>query len=361
MLEYELLTTGRLSQALEYLDKLEGVKLLASGTDILVDIKKKSGRLPEFDYLLDISNIDALKFIRQKNDFIELGPLVTHTMIINNRLIKDNFPVIVEAAKTIGSNQIRNRGTIGGNICNASPAADLLPPLLAYRAEVVLESRDSKRVLPLSEFIKGPYRTDLKTNEILTAIQVPNLKVNYFKDNFKDKDRFKENNDIKDNKETNNKPSNSTNIKDDNFKDNFSNNFNDNFDDHFKDYKLNNHLNLKYFSSFQKIGRRRAVTIARLSLALVVGIDAEKIIQDVRVVPGAATPYPRSFITVEEALKGRAVEKIDPEALGRLAAEEMVSITGERWSTPYKKPVIATLVKRGLMIVEKEVAADEED
>jgi len=71
---------------------------------------------------------------------------VTHSRLINEPLIKNNFPVLVEAANTIGSTQIRNRGTIGGNICNASPAADLLPPLIALKAELILTGKKEERI-----------------------------------------------------------------------------------------------------------------------------------------------------------------------------------------------------------------------
>lgn len=281
MTSYEFLTTQKIEDAVDYLDKFSKVQLLAGGTDLLVNLYKESPRLPDFDYLLDISNIPELKIINLVNNFIEIGPLVTHSGLIDEPLIKNNFPVLMEAACTIGSTQIRNRGTIGGNIVNASPAADLLPPLIALRAEVELTSRKGKRILPLQEFLAGPYKTTLQASELLTKIKIPLL------------------------------------------------------GDH-------------YYTDFQKIGRRKALSIARLSLALVTKIEKEGIFQDTRVAPGSATPYPQSLPETEKAVNGQSIFNIDLEEIGKISSKEMVSITGERWSTPYKKPTIAVLMKRAL-------------
>jgi len=292
MTSYEFLTTQKIEDAVDYLDKFSKVQLLAGGTDLLVNLYKESPRLPDFDYLLDISNIPELKIINLVNNLIEIGPLVTHSDLINEPLIKNNFPVLMEAACTIGSTQIRNRGTIGGNIVNASPAADLLPPLIALRAEVELTSKKGKRILPLEEFLAGPYKTTLQASELLTKIKIPLL------------------------------------------------------GDH-------------YYTDFQKIGRRKALSIARLSLALVTKIEKEGIFQDTRVAPGSATPYPQSLPETEKAINGQSIFHIDLEEIGKITSKEMVSITGERWSTPYKKPTIAVLIKRALKKMIEEAKTNE--
>jgi len=292
MISYEFFTTQKIEEALDYLDKFSKAHILAGGTDLLVNLYKESPRLPDFDYLLDVSNIPELKFITLTNGFMEIGPLVTHSRLIDEPLIKNNFPVLVIAAYTIGSTQIRNRGTIGGNIINASPAADLLPPLIALRAEVELTSRKDKRALSLEKFLAGPYKTKIKANELLTKIKIPLLDDNYYTD-------------------------------------------------------------------FQKIGRRKALSIARLSLALITKIDKEGIFLDTRVAPGSATPYPQSLPVTEEAINGKSIFDIDLEEMGKITSNEMVSITGERWSTPYKKPTIAVLIKRALEKIIKEVKTNE--
>jgi len=292
MISYEFLTTQKIEDALNYLDRFSKVHILAGGTDLLVNLYKESPRLPDFNYLLDISNISELKFLTLVDKFIEIGPLVTHSRLVDEPLIKNNFPVLTEAAYTIGSTQIRNRGTIGGNIVNASPAADLLPPLIALRAEVELASGKSKRVLSLEEFLTGPYKTKIQANELLIKIKIPLLADNYYTD-------------------------------------------------------------------FQKIGRRKALSIARLSLALVTKIDEEGVFHDTRVVPGSATPYPQSLSETEKAINGKPVFNIDLEEIGKITSKEMVSITGERWSTPYKKPTIAVLIKRALKKIIKEAKTND--
>ncbi|GAG23926.1 unnamed protein product [marine sediment metagenome] len=109
-----------------------------------------------------------------------------------------------------------------------------------------------------------------------------------------------------------------------------------------------------HYTDFQKIGRRKALSIARLSLALVTKIDEEGIFQDTRVVPGSATPYPQSLLVTEDAINGKSIFDIDVEEIGKITSKEMVSITGERWSTPYKKPTITVLIKRALKKVIEE-------
>ena len=292
MISYEFLTTPEIEEALNYLDKFSKVHILAGGTDLLVNLYKESPRLPDFDYLLDISNISELKIINSVNNFVGIGPLVTHFRLINELIIKNNFPVLVTAAQTIGSTQIRNRGTIGGNIVNASPAADLLPPLIALRAEIELTSKKGKRVSSLEEFLAGPYKTKIQANELLTKIKIPLLGDSYYTD-------------------------------------------------------------------FQKIGRRKALSIARLSLTLVAKIDKKGIFHDTRVVPGSATPYPQSLPVTEEAINGISIFQINLEEIGKIISKEMVSITGERWSTPYKKPTIAVLIKRALKKIIKEAKTNE--
>ena len=103
----------------------------------------------------------------------------------------------------------------------------------------------------------------------------------------------------------------------------------------------------------------KALSIARLSLALVTKIDEEGVFHDTRVVPGSATPYPQSLPVTEEAINGKSVFNIDLEEIGKITSKEMVSITGERWSTPYKKPTIAVLIKRALKKIIKEAKTNE--
>ena len=98
---------------------------------------------------------------------------MTHSQVIESDLLVEHLPALVEACRQIAGPPVRNRGTIGGNLATASPAADSAPPLLVYNAEVVLTSCEGERTLPLSEFFLGPGETALKPNELLTEIRVP--------------------------------------------------------------------------------------------------------------------------------------------------------------------------------------------
>ncbi|MGM0409575.1 MAG: FAD binding domain-containing protein [Bacillota bacterium] len=287
MLEYEFLRANNIDEAVEKLDNYNKVKIIAGGTDILVEMHKEDIDNEELDYLLDISNINEFKFIRENEKNVEIGPLTTHSELVNNKIINDNYGVLSQAALTIGSTQIRNRGTIAGNIVNASPAADLLSPLIALEAKVLLKSVDGERELSIPEFITGPYNTDLKQNELLTKIIIPKL-------------------------------------------------------------------NDKYYSIFKKVKRRKAVDIARLNMAIVTKIENNNF-EDIRIVPGSATPSPQAFSEIENLLDGKNIDKLDYDYYKEKIAEEMVAITGERWSTPYKKPAIGSLLKKSLSGIIKEV------
>ncbi len=122
--------------------------------------------------VLDISGIEGLRFIGQRNSCWEIGGLTTWTDVIRADL-PPAFDGLKLAAREVGSVQIQNRGTIAGNLCNASPAADGVPPLLTLGASVRLASRSGTRELPLSEFIVGNRETELAADELVTAIVIP--------------------------------------------------------------------------------------------------------------------------------------------------------------------------------------------
>ena len=140
--------------------------LLAGGTDLLV--RMKLGRLPP-GLLLDVSQVPELRQIEEEKGFLRIGAAVTHTEICRSERIGRWAPALAEAASQVGSPQIRNRGTVGGNVGNASPAGDTLPALLAYGARVELASCGGCRSLPLEEFLLGPGRTAKAAGEVITA------------------------------------------------------------------------------------------------------------------------------------------------------------------------------------------------
>jgi CO/xanthine dehydrogenase FAD-binding subunit len=153
-----------LAKALDYLSSGEYTPI-AGGTDLIPQIRQ--GKILK---LLDISKL-GLNFIKHDNDTIEIGSTVTHTMLCENNIIRRHLPLLSETCSQVGSAQIRNRGTIGGNIINASPCADSVPTLIAYEAELRLLSKKGDRNVKLSDFTRGPYQADIKPEELLYSIE----------------------------------------------------------------------------------------------------------------------------------------------------------------------------------------------
>lgn len=167
---FQTMNTGA---ALNLLNQHQGnAKLLAGGTDLIIQMRE--GHVTP-RVLVDISSIVETRVIKEQNNTIEMGSTATFTDIEKHILFNGGLSAIAKAARSIGSPQIRNRATVGGNICNASPAADMLPPLLAMDAMVVLKSQRQTRVLPLSDFITGKEKTMLEADELLEKIRFQRL------------------------------------------------------------------------------------------------------------------------------------------------------------------------------------------
>jgi CO/xanthine dehydrogenase FAD-binding subunit len=126
--------------------------------------------------LIDISYLSELSYIQQEDDVIHIGGLTTYSSVINSALLQTSAPLLVQAARTIGSIQTQNQGTIGGNIGNASPAGDILPPLMVLDATVTLTNREGERQVPLTDFLLGPGKTALLPGEIIHHISFKGLK-----------------------------------------------------------------------------------------------------------------------------------------------------------------------------------------
>ena len=141
--------------------------ILAGGTDFYPSLSGAVGDV------LDISNLKSIKGIEQDQDgHWHIGALTTWTDIIEKDL-PAAFDGLKLAAKEVGSIQIQNRATIGGNICNASPAADGIPPLLTLDASVKISARTGQREMPLGKFIQGNRKTDLRSDELVTGLKIP--------------------------------------------------------------------------------------------------------------------------------------------------------------------------------------------
>jgi carbon-monoxide dehydrogenase medium subunit len=161
-----------LDEVLDIIDKLDGnFRLLAGGTDLLVAMKeKRHAQSP----LIDIKHIPGIGDIRAQNGHLRLGGGARARAIAQSALVRARLPVLSQAATILGSMQIGNRATIGGNLANASPAADCAPPLLVLGGSVKLVGVAGERWVPLENFFVGPKKTVIN-REVLTEIRVPTL------------------------------------------------------------------------------------------------------------------------------------------------------------------------------------------
>ena len=168
---YQLISPPTLSEALEALSRNDGDwKPFAGGTDLMVLLE--AGKLPQKNYV-NIWNLKELRGIEVTDDQVTLGALTTYTEVQNHAVLQEEFPMLVQAAKETGGIAIQNRGTLGGNIVNASPAADSPPALLAYDAELELISKLGERRIPYSRFHNAYKQMDLRAGELLRAIRLP--------------------------------------------------------------------------------------------------------------------------------------------------------------------------------------------
>jgi carbon-monoxide dehydrogenase medium subunit len=148
-------------------------RVLAGGTDLYLRMER---RVLSPEYVIDLKKISDLNYIRydEKNG-LKIGSMTLHRDIVESSIIQEKFPILASASLVVGSNQTRNRATLGGNLCNASPAADTASALLVLGATVKVASSKGERILPLEKFFKGPGSTVLAPNEILTEIDVKPL------------------------------------------------------------------------------------------------------------------------------------------------------------------------------------------
>lgn len=147
----------------------DGAAPFAGGTDLIVRCEK--GLMPRPEAIVDLKSVEELKGISRENGEIRIGALATMSEIKRNALIRDVAPALAGAASRVACPQIRNRATVGGNLCNASPAADAAIPLFLYDAVLDLADGSTTRQVPVAEFFKGPGASALKGGELLTAIR----------------------------------------------------------------------------------------------------------------------------------------------------------------------------------------------
>ncbi|MEJ5273119.1 MAG: FAD binding domain-containing protein [Spirochaetota bacterium] len=169
-MESEVFYPQTLSELLDIISQNK-VTIYAGGTDLMVE--KRKGKSVPADInlpIVHIKDIEQLNTIEIKDEFIEIGACCSYTNLLSSQYIPD---ILKDAIKTIGGPAVRNFGTIGGNICNASPAADCVPVLAVLDAILTIESKNGKRETNLYDFILGRKKVDLKEGEVLTKIKIP--------------------------------------------------------------------------------------------------------------------------------------------------------------------------------------------
>lgn len=147
----------------------DGAIILCGGTDLLVKIR--SGLVAP-ETLVDISDLESLRGISAVDGILEIGAATPEEDLLSSRTVRDCLPLLARVLEGLGSVQIRNRGTLGGNLVNASPAADSAVPLLLYDADAILCSEEGERTLPVESFLVGPGRTALRPGEFVRALRV---------------------------------------------------------------------------------------------------------------------------------------------------------------------------------------------
>jgi CO/xanthine dehydrogenase FAD-binding subunit len=260
-------------------------KIIAGGTDIVPGFHIESPRFTCIDRLIDINGIDELKAVSVGEDYIVIGSAITFSEIISNPILNDKLPLLVKASKTIGSTQIRNRATLGGNFINNAPCADSVAPLLVYDAEIRVKSFTAEKIMKLQDFLVKPYGTRLKPDEIVTQVMIPIA---------------------------------SGRIK----------------------------------GGFYKLGRRRAVSISRISLAVLLDLN-DGVINDLRIASGAVTPIGARFYDVEQYAKGKVLNDESMKEIAIRLGERILDMSGIRWSSEYKIPVVQQVCYQLLKGIER--------
>jgi xanthine dehydrogenase small subunit len=168
MREVKYIRPKSLAEAVQIYRATPGCRPLAGGTDLMVMLHARRLR-PAPQAVLDLWSLAELKGIRRAKDMVEIGAAESYTGIIGSKDVQQHLPALAAAARTIGAAQIQNRGTLGGNLANASPAGDTLPVLLAYDVVVVTD----RRSIPIDTFFTGYRKTALQADELITAVRFP--------------------------------------------------------------------------------------------------------------------------------------------------------------------------------------------
>jgi CO/xanthine dehydrogenase FAD-binding subunit len=176
MYHFEIKSPTSLAEALSMMDMHgKDIEPLAGGTDVLIMVRNNLGKWGNVPMMLNIHSIPEMDFITETNDTIEIGPAVTHTQVLQSPIIKEHIPALIKAIDYVGSPQIRNLGTIIGNIVRGSPAADTLCLFYTREAKVRLQTINSEEDITIRDFLIGPGQTVLPENGLVTKLIIPKL------------------------------------------------------------------------------------------------------------------------------------------------------------------------------------------
>ena len=160
---------GSIAEAVEFLNDAKiPTRILAGGTDLIIQSKAQANPIA----VVDVKKIDSMMGAVVDDSGLTLGPSMSCAEFTHREDIKDMFPGLVESAYLIGSTQVQGRCSIGGNLCNSSPAADTVPALIANRAQCVISGPSGERTVPAEVFVTGVGKNCMEANELLTAIKI---------------------------------------------------------------------------------------------------------------------------------------------------------------------------------------------
>jgi aerobic carbon-monoxide dehydrogenase medium subunit len=315
MKKFDYFRPKTFEEALTLLAKYgEKAKLIAGGTDVIVMIKQKAIAPDVLISLQGIPGLDQMKY----NGSLSIGPMVTHRAIEKSEVIRKNFSALADAVDYLGSVQIRNVATIGGNVCTAAPSADTATPLLVLGTQVKIKNLKEERTLPVEEFFKGPGESTLKKGEMVKELLIP-------------------------------KPVPNTGS---------------------AYYKLQRRLALDLpilgVSVLLSLDKSKVTcsdllcTASPISTILHKMEEDEIICKDVRIALGVAAPTPMRALKAEALLRGKKLSDELLEEVANTASQEAQprdSLRGEAW---YRKDMVRVLVKRMAMKSIERVVQPEE-
>ncbi|HOW55025.1 MAG TPA: FAD binding domain-containing protein [Syntrophorhabdaceae bacterium] len=292
-------------EAIDLMEGLENAKYIAGGTDVMVLIRQK--KLAP-NCLISLRNIGDLAYMETEGG-LRIGSAVTHNAIAKNEFIQKRYCALADAANKVGSRQIRNVATMGGNICNAAPSADTACPLLVLDAKVAIVGKKGEREVPIDDFFLGPNKVALEAGEIVKGFNMP---------------AFGEN-------------TGSAYIK------------------HTRRQAMDlpmlgvaARVTIKIGGS--EVGCKDAFcTVDSISNILKKLEDENLVCEDVRIAMGVVAPRPIRAKKAEEAMRGKVISEKLFEELGEIAASESQprdSIRGEAW---YRRDMVKVLTKRAIL------------